>query len=132
MSEEIYQGLVRAVDPDSPDSVHLAQFPVADLSLVDEELMEATRLAMRVSSMGRGARSKAGIKVRQPLPRVVVKTRSDSEGAILQHVQSQVLDELNVKTVDRDGESGIYQAAAAALGEASEGVVQVDGLLGRS
>ncbi len=127
VSEEIYQGLVRAVDPGAPDSVHLAQFPAADQSLVDEELMEATRLAMRVSSMGRGARSKAGIKVRQPLPRVVVKTRSESEGAILQHVQSQVLDELNVKTVDRDGESGIYQAAAAVLGEASEGVVQVDG-----
>ena len=127
VSEEIYQGLVRAVDPDAPDSVHLAQFPAADESLVDEELMEATRLAMRVSSMGRGARSKAGIKVRQPLPRVVVKTRSDSEGDILRHVQSQVLDELNVKTVDRDREAGIYQAAAAALGEASEGVVQVDG-----
>ncbi len=127
VSEEIYQGLVRAVDHEAPDSVHLAQFPVADETLIDEELMEATRLAMRVSSMGRGARSKAGIKVRQPLPRVVVKTRSDSEGAILQHVQSQVLDELNVKAVDRDGESGIYQAAATALGDASEGVVQVDG-----
>ena len=127
VSEEIYQGLVRTVDPEAPDSVHLAQFPVADQTLIDEELMEATRLAMRVSSMGRGARSKAGIKVRQPLPRVVVKTRSGSEGDILQHVQSQILDELNVKTVDRDGESGIYQAAAAALGEASEGVVQVDG-----
>ena len=126
VTEEIYQGLVRAVDSDAPDSVHLAQFPAADQTLFDEELMEATRLAMRVSSMGRGARSKAGIKVRQPLPRVVVKTRSDSEGAILQHVQSQVLDELNVKAVDRDGDAGIYQAAAAALGEASEGVVQVD------
>ena len=127
VSEEIYQGLVRTVDPDAPDSVHLAQFPAADQTLIDEELMEATRLAMRVSSMGRGARSKAGIKVRQPLPRVVVKTRSDSEGDILQRVQSQVLDELNVKAVDRDGEADIYQAAAAALGEASEGVVQVDG-----
>ncbi len=127
VSEEIYQGLVRAVDPEAPDSVHLAQFPAADLSLVDEELMEATRLAMRVSSMGRGARSRAGIKVRQPLPRVVVKTRSDSESAILQHVQSQILDELNVKVVDSNGEADIYQAAAAALGEASEGVVQVDG-----
>ena len=127
VSEEIYQGLVRAVDSEAPDSVHLAQFPAADQSLINEELMEATRLAMRVSSMGRGARSKAGIKVRQPLPRVVVKTRSGSEGDILQHVQSQILDELNVKAVDRDGESGIYQAAAAALGDSSEGVVQVDG-----
>ncbi len=127
VSEEIYQGLVRAVDPDAPDSVHLAEFPVVDQSLVDEELMEATRLAMRVSSMGRGARSKAGIKVRQPLPRVVVKARTPTESDILRNVQSQILDELNVKVLDEDGQADIHQAAVAALGEASEGVVQVDG-----
>ena len=127
VSEEIYQGLVRAVDPDAPDSVHLAEFPVVDQSLVDEELMEATRLAMRVSSMGRGARSKAGIKVRQPLPRVVVKARTPTESDILRNVQSQILDELNVKVLDEGGQADIHQAAVAALGEASEGVVQVDG-----
>ena len=127
VSEEIYQGLVRAVDPDAPDSVHLAQFPAADQTLVDEELMEATRLAMRVSSMGRGARSRAGIKVRQPLPRVVVKARTPTESDILRNVQSQILDELNVKVLDEDGQADIHQAAVAALGEASEGVVQVDG-----
>ena len=127
VSEEIYQGLVTAVDPDAPDSVHLAQFPVADQTLVDEELMEATRLAMRVSSMGRGARSRAGIKVRQPLPRVVVKARTAAESDILRHVQSQILDELNVKALDEDGPTDIHEAAVAALGDASEGVVQVDG-----
>ena len=127
VSEEIYQGLVTAVDPDAPDSVHLAQFPVADQTLVDEELMEATRLAMRVSSMGRGARSRAGIKVRQPLPRVVVKARTAAESDILRHVQSQILDELNVKALDEDGQADIHEAAVAALGDASEGVVQVDG-----
>ena len=52
MSEEIYQNLVCSVDPDAPDSVHLADYPVADESLVDGDLMEATRLAMRISSMG--------------------------------------------------------------------------------
>ena len=127
VSEEIYQGLVRAVDPDAPDSVHLAQFPAADQTLIDEELMEATRLAMRVSSMGRGARSRAGLKVRQPLPRVVVKTRTSTESDILQNVQSQILDELNVKVLDEGGQADLHQAAVAALGDASEGVVQVDG-----
>ena len=82
VSEEIYQSLVCAVDPDAPDSVHLAEFPAADQSLIDEPLMEATRLAMRISSMGRGARSRGGLKVRQPLPEVVVRTRTAEESWI--------------------------------------------------
>ncbi|HZA25972.1 MAG TPA: class I tRNA ligase family protein, partial [Dehalococcoidia bacterium] len=67
VAEEMYQNLVRSVDPSVPDSVHLDSFPVADPSLVDQQLMDATRLAMRISSMGRAARAKAGLKVRQPL-----------------------------------------------------------------
>ena len=61
VAEEMYQNLVCSVDPSAPDSVHLSQYPEADQSLVDEPLMEATRLAMRVASMGRAARSKAGL-----------------------------------------------------------------------
>ena len=79
VSEEIYQNLVVSVDSEAPDSVHLAEYPTADPSLIDEPLMEATRLAMRVSSMGRSARSKAGLKVRQPLSNVAVKTRTAKE-----------------------------------------------------
>ncbi|MFQ6031254.1 MAG: class I tRNA ligase family protein, partial [Dehalococcoidia bacterium] len=63
VAEELYQNLVRSVDPSAPDSVHLDWFPVPDPSLIDQPLMEATRLAMRLSSMGRAARSKAGLKV---------------------------------------------------------------------
>ena len=83
----------------SPDSVHLADFPVADAALVDERLARAVRLAMRVASLGRAARSKGGIKVRQPLARLLVRLRPD-EVDLLPMVQDQVLDELNVKTVE--------------------------------
>ena len=48
----------------------------------------------------RAARSKAGIKVRQPLSRCVVRTRSPSEGSGLQRLQSQILEELNVKSLE--------------------------------
>ena len=99
MAEEIYQNLVRSSDPSAPDSVHLAAFPAADDSLVDQSLMDATRLAMRISSMGRAARSKAGLKVRQPLPAIVVKTRLEEEEQYLEWVESQVLEELNVKAL---------------------------------
>ena len=85
--------MVCAVDPSAPDSVHLDSYPVADQSLVDQDLMEATRLAMQVSSMGRAARSKAGVKVRQPLAQVQVSGRADH----LNQVASQILEELNIK-----------------------------------
>ncbi|HLB12162.1 MAG TPA: isoleucine--tRNA ligase, partial [Dehalococcoidia bacterium] len=57
LAEEMYQNLVRSVDPESPESVHLAGYPVADTSLVEQRLMEDTRLVMKVSSLGRAARS---------------------------------------------------------------------------
>ena len=97
VAEEMYQNLVRSVDEDAPESVHLASFPQGSPELVDQPLMESTRLAMRISSMGRGARSRAGIKVRQPLSKVLVRPRvPDEEGYVLR-VRSQILDELNVK-----------------------------------
>jgi isoleucyl-tRNA synthetase len=64
---------------------------------VDQRLSEATRLAMRLSSLGRAARSKAGIKVRQPLASALVKLRLPSEAELLADVAGQVQDELNIK-----------------------------------
>ena len=54
MAEEIYQNLVCRVDSNAPDSVHLDSYPEVDASLIDRDLMDATRLAMQVSSMGPG------------------------------------------------------------------------------
>ena len=99
MAEEMYRNLVRSVYPEAPVSVHLCDFPVHDSSMIDERLSEATRLAMKVSSMGRAARSRSGIKVRQPLGRVIVKTRYAGEHKGLDRLASQVLEELNVKAL---------------------------------
>ena len=93
MADEIYQNLVKQADPSAPDSVHLDTYPEPDHTLVDRELMEATRLAMQVSSMGRAARSRAGVKVRQPLQEVKVW----GDAGRLRQVQSQILEELNIK-----------------------------------
>jgi isoleucyl-tRNA synthetase len=100
VADEIYRNLVCSVESKAVESVHLADFPVADLSRVDEKLIEATRLAMMVCSLGRAARAKSGIKVRQPLSRVLVKVRSPGEKEALQKLASQVLDELNVKEIE--------------------------------
>ncbi|MBM2832335.1 MAG: ileS [Dehalococcoidia bacterium] len=79
IAEELYQNLVRAVDGAAPESVHQADYPVADLSQIDDDLMFGTRLVMKLASMGRSARSGAGIKVRQPLGKVVVKVKGAGE-----------------------------------------------------
>ena len=80
LAEEMYQNLVVSVDPDAPDSVHLTAFPEADEALIDQELAEAVQVVMRVVSMGRAARSKSRVKVRQPLSEAVVMTRSAGRG----------------------------------------------------
>ena len=126
VAEELYQGLVKKVNPTAPDSVHLAEFPVADPDLIEQPLMEATRLAMKVASMGRGARSKAGLRVRQPLASVSVKVRSTGETGYLDLIRFQVLEELNIKelrTLDED--SPLYRQAVAAAGDQTEATVAV-------
>ncbi len=75
LAEELYQNLVCSVFPEAPESVHLADFPVADETKIDKQLADDTRLAMKVSSLGRAARSQAGIKVRQPLAKVVCQSQ---------------------------------------------------------
>jgi len=100
LAEEMYQNLVCSVFSDAPDSVHLADFPVADESQIDKQLADDIRLAMRISSLGRAARAQAGIKVRQPLAKVLVKLQSAKEGEALERVKPQILEELNVKGLD--------------------------------
>jgi isoleucyl-tRNA synthetase len=100
LAEEMYQNLVCSVFKDAPDSVHLADFPVADEAKVDKRLSGDIRLAMKVSSLGRAARSQAGIKVRQPLAKALVKLQSAREKEALKRVEAQILEEINVKVVE--------------------------------
>ena len=98
ITESIYQNLVTS-QALGKESVHLEEYPVTDRNIVERELSERTRLAMRLSSMGRSARSKAGIKVRQPLEHIYVHTRTVNELGMLPLIEDQLLDELNVKHV---------------------------------
>ncbi|MBT3363604.1 MAG: isoleucine--tRNA ligase [Chloroflexi bacterium] len=100
IAEEIYQNLVLSLDTDAPESVHLTDFPKANTSLIDEKLSVHTRTAMKVASLGRSARSKAGIKVRQPLAKVILNIRSEEMQQGLIKLAPQVLNELNVKSID--------------------------------
>ena len=100
LAEELYQNLVCSAFPEAPDSVHLADFPVADVTKIDKQLSADTRLVMKISSLGRAARSQAGIKVRQPLAKVIVKVGSSQDREGMGRLKAQVLDELNVKDLE--------------------------------
>ncbi|MFO8143867.1 MAG: isoleucine--tRNA ligase, partial [Dehalococcoidales bacterium] len=97
LAEELYHNLVSTFFPESPASVHLNDFPTANVKLIDKRLSEDIRLAMKLSSMGRAARNKAGIKVRQPLDVNYVSLESNSDKESLQRIGASVMEELNIK-----------------------------------
>ena len=70
---------------------------MADAARIDRTLSEETRLVMRVASLGRAARAKASLKVRQPVQELFVKVPSQMEERALERLAPQVLEELNVK-----------------------------------
>ena len=105
LAEELWGNLSRSLDGDAPESVHLADWPEpvplepGGSVFIDESLNAETQLVKRVASMGRAARAKASIKVRQPLAEVLIKPRSPSERAVLVRHESLLREELNVKAL---------------------------------
>ena len=100
VAEAVYQNLVRSVDASAPESVHLAEWPDVETALIDQQLMDQTRTVMKVVSLGRAARQKGALKVRQPLATATafVATAHHAEG--LRRFRDQVLEELNVRELD--------------------------------
>ncbi len=97
LTEELYQNLVRSVDDKAPASIHLSDWPQVREDLLDRQLMTETRLVMRVVSLGRTAREKAQIKVRQPLNALYVRVANEADQEALMRLSNQVLEELNIK-----------------------------------
>ncbi|MCS7293998.1 MAG: DUF5915 domain-containing protein, partial [Dehalococcoidia bacterium] len=82
------------------ESVHLTDYPEADTSKVDLSLIEDMNWLLRAVELGRAARNKAGVKVRQPLPRAVIAARDASARRAIERLLDQFMDELNVKAVE--------------------------------
>jgi len=117
LAEAMYRNLVVSVVAEAPPSVHLADFPIANRSQIDRQLMVSTRLAMKVSSLGRAVRSQAGIKVRQPLHKLLVKLGSGSHRRGLEPLLPQILEEVNVKEMEIVGETPAVTWPSTAEGE---------------
>jgi isoleucyl-tRNA synthetase len=95
IAEEIYRNLVVSLDADAPESVHLADWPVPDTGKIDNRLNDETQLVKRVCSLGRAARAKVQVKVRQPVSEVAVKLRTPEDAAAIRKNEQLVLEELN-------------------------------------
>ncbi len=100
MTEELYQNLVRSVNEQAALSVHLCEWPQVNEELIDEQLTSETHLVMRIVGLGRSAREKAQIKVRQPLNALYVRVPSLAEEEALHRLSEQVLEELNIKRLE--------------------------------
>ena len=99
ITESIYQNLVRRVNDQVPDSVHLCDMPLADESLRDAGLEEQMELATRAVVLGRSLRSKHELKVRQPLRRLYLLPPDEHSRGKLVQMRELLADELNIKEV---------------------------------
>ncbi len=96
MAENMYQNLVRKVDKNAPESVHLCDFPKADESMIDDKLEVNMELVLSIVVAGRAARNTANIKNRQPIGNMYVQ----AEKQLDKEYYDIILDELNVKNVE--------------------------------
>jgi isoleucyl-tRNA synthetase len=100
LAENVYQNLVRSVDPDALPSVHMGNWPEADPAWHNDELLHDIGVVQKVVGLGRAARSKSGVRTRQPISRVLVRAPNDAAAQALESHKEQILEELNVKAIE--------------------------------
>ena len=155
ITERVWQDVVRTVNSDQPDSVHLAAWPKVDGALVDDTLAEQVSLVRRTVELGRAARAESKVRGRQPLGRALVG--APGWAALPAELKREVAEELNVvsfeelagELVDRSAKGNFRSlgkrfgkdtpkvaaavaaadaaALAAALRDTGQATVQVDG-----
>ncbi len=96
MTEDIYQNLVREIDKDAPESIHLCDFPKVDENVIDEELEKGMSEVLDIVVLGRACRNVSNMKQRQPLANLYVKAESE----LKEFYKDIIKGELNVKNVE--------------------------------
>ncbi|MBB4808038.1 isoleucyl-tRNA synthetase [Chryseobacterium defluvii] len=95
--DQLYQDLNKVTGKKNCQSVHLTDFPVADESLIDQDLVEKTHLAQNITSMVFSLRKKENVKVRQPLQKVLVPVLDSKTEEQILAVAELIKQEVNVK-----------------------------------
>jgi isoleucyl-tRNA synthetase len=99
IADELYENLVRIVEPQAPESVHLLTFPAPDPAARDERLRTTMTAGRRIVELGRRARQEAKVPGRQPL-RTALITLPPEDRSSWAEVEAVVADELNVKQIE--------------------------------
>jgi isoleucyl-tRNA synthetase len=99
LAEEVYQNLVRSVDPDAPESVHLTRYPQVEPSLVNETLEQNIAVVIRIKNLALSLRAQMRIKIRQPLGTLYVRPKDVEDRRVLENAEyaAQILEEANLK-----------------------------------
>jgi isoleucyl-tRNA synthetase len=100
LAEELYRNLHKLSANGSTDSVHLAMMPEPDETVIDSELEFRMDRAQRVVSLGRAIRTKANLKIRQPLKKILIPVKDKDDAESYRSVEGIILEELNVKELD--------------------------------
>lgn len=107
-ADRLYMDLTSVTGRDNVVSVHLANFPVADESLIDKELEARMQMAQDVTSMVLALRRKVNIKVRQPLQCIMVPVVDEDQRRHIEAVKELIMSEVNVKELRFvEGDSGV-------------------------
>ena len=100
ISDRIFCDLNALSARHSESSVHLAQFPVADESLINSDLEQTMDIAQKTSSMVLALRRKVNIKVRQPLTKILIPVLDQDMARHIESVKGLIMGEVNVKDVE--------------------------------
>ncbi|SDQ52137.1 Isoleucyl-tRNA synthetase [Chryseobacterium soldanellicola] len=95
--DQLYQDLNKVTGKENAESIHLTDFPVADESLIDQDLVEKTHLAQSITSMVFSLRKKENVKVRQPLQKVLIPVLDKKTEEQILAVGELIKQEVNVK-----------------------------------
>ena len=99
-AEAVHSNLVRTVRPDAPASVHVAAWPEVDEARKDDALIADFDAAQAVVALGRAARNASRVRVRQPLPRVLVRAPDRAAAGAVARLEAHILEELNIKRLE--------------------------------
>ena len=99
-ADQLYLDLTRATNRGHLQSVHLADFPVADDKCIDRELEERMEMAQKITSMVLALRRKVNIKVRQPLLQIMIPAVDQRQRAHIEAVKDLIMSEVNIKELN--------------------------------
>lgn len=110
ITERVWQDLFRTTEPDSPMSVHLADWP--EPAPVDDQLADRMALVRRLVELGRAARASSSVRTRQPLARALVSAAGWAD--LPDELRAQIAEELNVESLESLDDVGLVDVSVKA------------------